>query len=78
MSPEARAVVAAIEGRIPDLASTRLADEFYYCSLPLCIIDAVFSIQAKYTTVQAVVRRWCESHSPEWEIVRGPATKRTV
>lgn len=68
MSPEAREVVAAIEQRIPDLASRKLGDEFYYCSLPLCVIDAVFSIQAKYTAVQAVVRRWCECQSPKWEI----------
>ena len=68
MSVEAKAVAAAIERRIPDLASSRLGDEFYYCSLPLCVIDAVFSIQARFTAVQAVVRRWCEYQSPKWEI----------
>ena len=36
-----------------------LGDEYYYQSLPLCIIDAVFSIGIKYQTVQKVVQRYC-------------------
>ncbi len=59
---------AAIERRISDLASQQLGEEFYYCSLPLFVIDAVFSIQARYTAVQAVVWRWCEYQSPQWRI----------
>lgn len=36
-----------------------LGEEYYYQSLPLCIIDAVFSIGIKYQTVQNVVQRYC-------------------
>lgn len=68
MLKEARVVAAAIERRIPNLELQKLGDEFYYCSLPLSVIDAVFSIQAKYTAVQAVVARWCGYQSPKWEI----------
>lgn len=37
-----------------------LGDEYYYQSLPLCVIDAVFSIGIKYQTVQRVVQRYCD------------------
>lgn len=41
-----------------DLNNTKLSNEYYYSSLPLCIIDAVFSISIKYTTTQNVVQRF--------------------
>lgn len=43
-----------------DLAGATLGDEYRYHSLPLCVIDAVFSIGVKYTSVQNAVRRYCE------------------
>lgn len=42
-----------------DLASAKLPPEAYYNSLPLAIIDAVFSIGVKYTSTQATVERYC-------------------
>jgi hypothetical protein len=36
-----------------------LGNEYFYQSLPLCIIDAVYSIGVKYEGVQNVVRRYC-------------------
>lgn len=39
-------------------ADFKLSDEYYYSCVPLCIIDSVFSIQSRYPTTQAVVRRW--------------------
>lgn len=41
-----------------DLNNTKLSNEYYYSSLPLCIIDAVFSISIQYTTTQNVVQRF--------------------
>lgn len=37
-----------------------LADEYRYASLPLCVVDAVFSIGVRYTSTQRVVERFCE------------------
>ena len=33
------------------LEDVKLGDEFYYQSLPLCVIDAVFSIGVRYSGV---------------------------
>jgi len=41
------------------LLPTRLDGEFRYASLPICIIDAVFSIGVRYSTTKAAVRRFC-------------------
>jgi hypothetical protein len=37
-------------------------EEFRYASLPLCILDAVFSIGVRYESVQAVVRRYAPAY----------------
>ncbi len=39
--------------------------EFYYNSIVLCIIDAVFSIGVKYTGVQNVVSKFCKHEKLE-------------
>lgn len=36
-----------------------MGHEYFYQSLPLCMIDAVYSIGVKYEAVQNVVRRYC-------------------
>jgi hypothetical protein len=45
--------------RIPDLLAVAKGDEFHYASVPLCILDAVFSINARYEGVQNLVGRYC-------------------
>lgn len=40
--------------------SLTLPDEYFYQSLPLCIIDAVFSIAAHYTSTQNTVHKFCK------------------
>lgn len=37
-----------------------LADEYRYASLPLCVVDAVFSIGVRYASTQKVVANFCE------------------
>ena len=37
-----------------------LPEEFFYASLPLCVIDAVFSIGVTYTSTANTVTRFCE------------------
>ena len=43
-----------------DLANARAPDEHYYQSLPLCVIDAVFSLNARYTGTRNTVIKFCE------------------
>jgi hypothetical protein len=44
------------------LATKKLGGEYFYYSLPLAAIDAVFSAQAKYPTVQNVIQRYCSKY----------------
>ena len=44
-----------------DLANASLTDEHFYQSLPLCVMDAVFSIGVKYESVKKVVTRYCDT-----------------
>jgi hypothetical protein len=42
------------------LDGARLANEYFYQSLPMCVIDAVYSIGVRYEGVQNVVKRYCD------------------
>lgn len=42
-----------------NLESATFSSSCYYDSLPLCVIDAVFSIGVQYTAVKNVVRNYC-------------------
>ena len=41
------------------LDDAKLADEYYYRSLPLCVIDTIFSIGARYQSTRLTVIRFC-------------------
>ena len=41
-----------------DLDHIRLGQEFFYTCLPLCVIDAVYSINSKYPAVQNAISRF--------------------
>lgn len=43
-----------------NLELARLGSEYYYTSLPLCVIDAVFSLGIRYDTIQGIVRRYSQ------------------
>jgi hypothetical protein len=45
--------------RFLDLKNAKLSEEYYYKSLPLCVIDAVFSIGIRYTITRNVVKNFC-------------------
>jgi len=45
-----------------DLREAILGEEYFYQSLPLCVIDAVFSIGVRYESTKAVVIRYCDYH----------------
>ena len=42
-----------------NLKNAELSSSYYYDSLPHCVIDAVFSIGAKYTSTTNVVKSYC-------------------
>lgn len=52
--------IAAHAEQVLPLATASLGDEYRYQSLPLCVIDAVFSISIRYAIVQGVVARYCD------------------
>ena len=45
--------------RVLDLANAKLSEEFFYNSLALCVIDAVFSLGISYTATRNVVKNFC-------------------
>jgi hypothetical protein len=45
-----------------DLSEPLNPEEYAYQSLPLCILDAVFSINAKYESTRNVVERYCHHY----------------
>lgn len=51
-----------------------LPEEFFYASLPLCVIDAVFSIGVTYTSTRNTVIRFCEIQ--KWEMSLEPDVPR--
>ena len=43
-----------------NLTSAVLSQSYYYDSLPMCVIDAVFSIGVKYASTQNAVASYCQ------------------
>jgi hypothetical protein len=54
-----KAVIKFCKAKL-DLANAKLSDEYGYQSLPLCVIDAVFSIGVNYTSTRNTVSRFCK------------------
>jgi endonuclease III len=50
--------------------SVCLPREYTYKSLPLALIDAVFSIGVKYRATENTVERFCRNQSPAWSRFR--------
>ena len=57
MKTEAQIISDFCEDRLP-LATARLPEEYYYQSLSFCVIDAIFSINARYASVQNTVNHY--------------------
>ena len=58
MSNQVRALCQSCEEHL-NLQTCSLSKSYYYDSLPLCVIDAVFSIGVRYTSTQNVVKNYC-------------------
>jgi hypothetical protein len=60
-APEHEATIAADAAeRHLNLAIAELSDDYFYASVPLCVIDAVYSIGVRYEGVRRVVARYCD------------------
>ena len=55
---------------LDQLNTKTLGDEYFYQSLTLAAIDAVFSARANYQSVQSVVKRYCKKY--ELTVFRSP------
>lgn len=53
------ATVAAYADQLLPLATASLGKEYRYQSLPLCVIDAIYSIGVRYSGTKRVVERYC-------------------
>jgi hypothetical protein len=53
-----------------------LPPEYYYSSVPLCVIDAVFSIGVRYQSVRNTIAFWCRTQG--WPCFRDEGPERTV
>jgi hypothetical protein len=53
-------IIADYCRQVLKLSGVRLSDPYFYMSLTLCIIDAVFSIRARYETTMSTVERYCD------------------
>jgi hypothetical protein len=60
------ATVSAVRQKIPKLETAELGPEYSYHSLPLCVIDSVFSIGVRYINAQKAVESWCVIQQPAW------------
>lgn len=58
------AIVEHIKNRC-DPCDDILPEEYNYSCLPLCLLDAVFSIGVRYESTRNVVKRYCEAESIE-------------
>lgn len=43
-----------------EIENYKLDQEFYYQSLPFCVIDSIYSIGVRYETVKKTVKNFCE------------------
>ncbi len=66
MDEVVKATVAAIRAKIRGLGQAALGPEYSYHSLPLCVIDAVFSIGVRYRNAQKAVESWRIAQRPNW------------
>jgi len=53
-----------------------LPNEFFYASLPICVLDAVFSIGVTYTSTRNTVTRFCKRQG--WGMSLEPETHRAI
>lgn len=60
-----------------DLGNMKLPKEYFYANLPLCVLDAIYSIGVRYTSTENTVRRYYEAFhiTPYRDSAEFPAEK---
>jgi hypothetical protein len=77
MTENASKLVAHIRRTLGDLSLPLPDAEYAYAALPLCVIDAVFSLGVRYESTWRTVCEWCMRY--HWEKERARATEeRTI
>jgi hypothetical protein len=75
--PEIDKLVAYIRGTLTDLNAAPTDAAYEYASVPLCVIDAVFSIGVRYESTERTVTDFCTRH--QWQRDgRGKVKEHTV
>jgi hypothetical protein len=77
MTPDAQTMARCVADEVIRCKlplDTTLGDEHDYASLPLCVIDAVFSMGVKYASTKLVPPRWAKAQTPQWPLLRREAT----
>lgn len=59
MMKEDYKIIAEYCETVLSLNDAKLPEEYFYQSLPLCVIDTVFSLGVKYINVQNTISRYC-------------------
>lgn len=44
------------------LSNAALGEEYYYNSLPFCVIDSIFAIKEDYSRIKSLLTRYCNHH----------------
>jgi hypothetical protein len=61
---------------LTNLETTVLPEAYYYSSLPLCVIDTVYSIGVNYESTRRTVSTWCDAQTPPRRRVCNELAKR--
>ncbi len=70
------ALIAACRAVLTSSGPTEVADEYSYASLPLCVIDSVFSIGVRYEGVRNVIDRYCRRFGLPKQAPKGTVPQR--
>ena len=77
MNEEVNRLINHIRWTLGDINAASSEEPYAYAAVPLCVIDAVFSLGVRFESTRRTVCDWCEQH--HWEICRWRATeKRTT
>ena len=68
MTDDVRKLVAHIKANLANLGPARAEDGYPYAAVPLCIIDAIFSLGVRYELTWRTVCSWSDRYN--WEMCR--------
>jgi hypothetical protein len=68
MTDDVSKLVAHIVAKVGEISVASPDDAYPYASVPLCVIDAVFSLGVRYESTWRTVCSWSERHN--WEMCR--------